>query len=511
MSLRSRLVLAVTAIALVALLAADFATYSALRSFLYDRVDQSLQQSAEGLPLGLGTGPHGVSQPGPASLGRAGQPPPQVQNSAPGAFVEVRQPDGAVILGPFAGHLQGGKAYSPKLPARFTGFSKAAAHQPAQVFLTTPSTVAGGPQFRVLVVRQVDGNLLIIGMALSDTQSTLNQLVLIELAVTGAALVAAVLLGLWLVRVGLRPLAAVEDTAERIADGELDQRVPGENDRTEVGRLAHTVNVMLTRIEEAFAQRDATEAELRLSEERLRRFIADASHELRTPLAAVSAYAELFERGAREHPEDLSRVMTGIRGESARMGRLVEDLLLLARLDDGRPMERQAVDVAAMAADAVQTAVTVGPGWPVTLDTARPVSVLGDQAALRQVLDNLLANVRAHTPEGTAATVRVARQGQDAVVEVTDDGPGMTEDQAAQAFERFYRADPSRSRAHGGAGLGLSIVAAIVAGHGGRVTATVRPEGGTAMTVYLPAMPDPDAAPPGLPRVALGLLPEGGP
>ncbi|HEY1734860.1 MAG TPA: HAMP domain-containing sensor histidine kinase, partial [Acidimicrobiales bacterium] len=496
--LRSRLVLAVAAIAVVALLAADVATYSALRSFLDSRTDQALQQSAASLPLGIGrqpasgqSGHSGQSAPGgqePSESGPAAgrQPPPVVQTHAPGAFLEVRNADGDVVLGPFAEHQQGGKAFSPKLPARFTGFSAATAGNPSEVFFTTPSTVAGGPSFRVLAVRQANGDVLVLGASLSDTQSTLNQLLLIEVVVTGAALVAAVLLGLWLVRLGLRPLADVEDTAERIAAGELDQRVPGENDRTEVGRLARTVNVMLARIEEAFAQRDATEAELRLSEERLRRFVADASHELRTPLAAVSAYAELFERGARDHPEDLGRVMTGIRGETARMGRLVESLLLLARLDEGRPMERQPVELFTLATEAVETATTVGPGWPVRLDADEPVEIVGDPAGLRQVLDNLLANVRAHTPEGTPVTVRVARQGDEAVVDVADRGPGMTDDQATHAFERFYRADPSRARVHGGTGLGLSIVAAIVAAHGGRVTAASAVGDGTTVTVRLP-------------------------
>jgi two-component system OmpR family sensor kinase len=271
----------------------------------------------------------------------------------------------------------------------------------------------------------------------------------------------------------------------------LDERVPGENDRTEVGRLARTVNVMLSRIQQAFAQRDATEAALRASEERLRRFVADASHELRTPLAAVSAYAELFDRGASEHPDDLRRVMTGIQGEASRMGRLVEDLFLLARLDEGRPLERQPVDLTALAAEAVQTATAVGPAWPVSLAAERPVEVIGDEARLRQVVDNLLANVRAHTPAGTPVVVSVSAvptpTGPDeAVIEVADRGPGVGEG-AARIFERFYRADPSRSR--GGTGLGLAIVAAIVAAHTGRVAATDRPGGGTVVTVRLPLVP----------------------
>jgi two-component system OmpR family sensor kinase len=510
-SLRTRLVLAVAAIALVALVVADVATYSSLQSFLYDRVDQSLQQTATALPpalrhvglLGGQDAPGGGSPDGPATgtsggpLGSGGpdrddQPSFVVQTQAPGYAVQVRSPTGTHS---FPSYQQGGASYSPKLPARLTGFSPGAPGRPPQVSFTTGSTAAGGPDFRVLAVREPGGYTLVLGLPLSGTEGTLDRLLLIELVVTAAALVAAVLLGLWLVRLGLRPLADVEDTAERIAGGELYQRVPGENDRTEVGRLARTVNVMLGRIEQAFADRDATEAELRRSEERLRRFVADASHELRTPLAAVTAYAELFERGARDHPEDLGRAMAGIRSQASRMGRLVEDLFLLARLDEGLPLQRERVDLSDLAADAVQTATTVGPAWPVRLEAEGSVTVVGDEARLRQVLDNLLANVRSHTPEGTEVTVAV-RPADDggAVMEVADRGPGLGEGKAERVFERFYRADSSRSRASGGTGLGLSIVAAIVAAHGGRAWAADRPGGGTVMTVRLPAEPPPRAA-----------------
>jgi two-component system OmpR family sensor kinase len=243
---------------------------------------------------------------------------------------------------------------------------------------------------------------------------------------------------------------------------------------------------MLGRIQDAFAARDSTEMALRQSEGRLRRFVADASHELRTPVAAVSAYAELFERGASSRPEDLARVMSGIRGETARMGHLVEDLLLLARLDESRPLDRAPVDVAAVAADAVEAATAVGPDWPLEFQAAGPVVVSGDRSRLRQVFDNLLANVRAHTPPGTETTITVARRGGEAVCEVSDNGPGISAENADRLFERFFRADPSRSRASGGAGLGLSIVAAIVAAHGGRVAATPGPAGGATFTIWLP-------------------------
>ena len=264
-----------------------------------------------------------------------------------------------------------------------------------------------------------------VGLPLGSTVSTLDRLVGVELAVTGAALVAALLMGWWLVRVSFRPLRAVESTAEAIARGELAERVPGEEARTEVGRLARALNVMLGRIERAFAQRDATEQELRASEGRMRQFVADASHELRTPLTAVSAYAELFEQGAATHADDLERVMHGIRSETARMGSLVEDLLLLARLDEGRPLEREEVELVGVAAEAVQTASTVGPAWPVRLVARQPVEIVGDRMRIRQVLDNLLANVRTHCPEGTTCVVTVDQEGADAVISVEDDGPGL--------------------------------------------------------------------------------------
>jgi len=222
----------------------------------------------------------------------------------------------------------------------------------------------------------------------------------------------------------------------------------------------------------------------------MRQFVADASHELRTPLAAVSAYAELFEQGAAARADDLERVMHGIRGETARMGHLVEDLLLLARLDEGRPLEREDVELVGVTAEAVQTAATVGPQWPVRLVATQPVEIIGDRMRIRQVLDNLLANVRTHCPEGTPSVVTVDRDGLDAVISVQDEGPGMSPEEAARVFERFFRADASRSRRFGGAGLGLSIVASITKAHGGTVAAASGPEGGTVFTVRLP-LPSP--------------------
>ncbi len=281
---------------------------------------------------------------------------------------------------------------------------------PQHVYFSTGAAQSDGPSFRVRAELLADGGELIVATPLDGTNRTLHRLLAVELLVTGGALVASIALGSSLVGIGLRPLARMEETADAIVGGDaLDTRVPGETERTEVGRLARSLNTMLGRLQVAFAERDATEAELRRSEQRLRRFVADASHELRTPLAAISAYAELYDRAGAEHEADRPRMLAGIRSETARMGRLVEDLLLLARLDEGQPLEQRPVDLLEVAAEAVDAASAVGPDWPIRLECDRPVEVLGDPARLRQVLDNLLANARAHTPPGTVVTVRVGR------------------------------------------------------------------------------------------------------
>ena len=231
-----------------------------------------------------------------------------------------------------------------------------------------------------------------------------------------------------------------------------------------------------------------TVTQLSASENRLRRFVADASHELRTPITAISSYAQAFQQGAAQDRADLTRVIDGIARESERMTRLIEDLLLLARFDEHELLTPEPVELVGLVSEAIETSLTVGPAWPIRLEAERAVEVLGDRSALRQVVDNLLANVRAHTPEGTAAAVRVSKEGELAVIEVADDGPGLESDAGAAIFDRFYRLDPSRARTTGGAGLGLAIVAAITAAHGGRVEARPGQPSGAAFTVRLPAL-----------------------
>ncbi len=507
MSLRTRLLIAIGVIALLALTIADLATYKSLQSFLDQRADLQLDQSHglyedilnkggtppcystpglfPGAPNAGGTGlPAGAGSP--TSTGDGDDHP---SNAIQVEAVVVQSPGGRVVESCPA-YVDGTK-YSPQIPTAITGFSTTPDGGKVAYF-TTPATTVGGPEFRARASALKGGRLLIVAQPLVDTGGTLHQLLIIELAVTAGAVLIALAGGFWLVRIGLRPLRDMETTAEAIAAGNLTERVPGENDATEVGRLARTLNVMLTRIESAFSARLASERRLRASEARLRRFVADASHELRTPIAAISAYAELFGRGASEQKADLERLMGGIRSETSRMEQLVADLLLLARLDEGRPMERHSVDLVSLCAEAVHTAATVGSDWPVTFRASQPIEVEGDATSLRQVIDNLLSNVRAHTPPGTTVQVSVEPEGDGAVITVADNGPGMEPDEAAHIFERFYRSDPSRSRAHGGAGLGLSIVSAIVANHGGTVSAQGQIGAGTTFTVHLPPEPPPE-------------------
>jgi two-component system OmpR family sensor kinase len=438
----------------------------------------SPQSNFGGTPVETGPGPGGGDGGGGGGGGFA--------NIFGISYASVVTQHGSVVDGFECPAYVGDHPYRPQLPTPITGFTTQTDGRQVAYF-TTGSIAQGGPSFRVRA-QKISGtnDVLVEAQTLVDQNSTLHTLFLIELAVTAGAVVFALAAGWWLVRLGLRPLEDVERTADSIAAGNLDQRVPGAEQPTEVGRLAKALNVMLERIQVAFSARLASEARLKESERHLRQFVADASHELRTPIAAVSAYAELFERGAAEHPDDLPRVLSGIRTETARMDRLVTDLLTLARLDEGVPMEKGPVELVSLVSEAVRTATAVGPEWPVRFWAARPVEVIGDQDRLRQVIDNLLANVRAHTPPGTATTVRVDQVGDEAEVEVRDTGPGMPTEEARRVFERFYRVDPARARTSGGSGLGLSIVAAIVAAHGGTVSAASSPGHGMTVTVRIP-------------------------
>jgi len=382
-----------------------------------------------------------------------------------------------------------------------------------------PDTVVAedGTGWRVMSGQLPRGYTLLVGADLEGDQRAISRLVRIELIVGLVVLTLLGVAGYALIRNSLRPLTEVEHTAQAIAAGDLSQRVPVGSDRTEVGRLSLALNGMLARIEHAFRAQQASEEQARGSEHRMRRFVADASHELRTPLTSIRGFAELYRQGAVRSEEDVARLMHRIEAEGARMGLLVEDLLLLARLDQQRPLTFAPVDLAQVAGDAVHDAKAVQPDRPIALhldESLRDVPVvIGDEGRLRQVVGNLVTNALTHTPPDARVTVTVAEDPDDAdalVLRVADEGPGMDPADAGRAFERFYRADASRTRGEdrpvtaGGTGLGLAIVSSLVAAHGGSVRLDTAPGAGATFTVRLPRSGPPDLAAHGVPAGGAG-------
>ena len=442
--LRVRLVAAVLLLVTAGLLVAALTAAAALRGYLQDRVDTQLREAVNAA-VSDSRRPRG--EPGlPSALRRF--------------HVQATDADG---ISRFTSPTS---RPGPRLPALGEQAALRLHDRPFSV-----PAVAGGGNWRVLVTALADGSSLTVAADLDDAEDTVGRLLVIE-ALVGAAVLAMVAAAAYaLVRTSLRPLRDVEETAAEIAGGDLSRRVPRSDDRTEVGRLALAFNSMLGRIEGAFRAKEDSEAAARESEARLRRFVADASHELRTPLTSIRGFAELYRQGAVAPGPDLDRVMGRVEGEADRMAQLVEEMLLLARLDQQRPLDARPVDLLRLTADAVHDARGLDPGRAVTLDVAPgvPPVVDGDEARLRQVLVNLLGNALTHTPPGTPVAVRLSTSGRTALLEVADEGQGLTPDQTSRVFERFYRGDAARTRASGGSGLGLSIVRAVVEAHGGRV------------------------------------------
>jgi two-component system OmpR family sensor kinase len=464
--LRVRLVLLILGLLAMALVVTGIAGPALLRRYLVQRIDNQLNQTVglasmdcrNGFPEGT---PHGAVQP-------------------TGYYVLCFNQDGVVT----DSHVSRTSTTQtqPALPT-FDQLS-ARSNKPFTV-----SGVNGGPDWEVLLAVPApyqDGRPpVLVALSLDETDRIVNQLVLLEVIVAAMVLVLVALLAYVLIRSSLRPLVAVEHTAEAIAAGDLTRRVPEADPRTEVGGLAQALNVMLGQIETAFEERRLSEESARSSEARMRRFIADASHELRTPLTSIRGFAELYRQNGGADPE-VNRIIGRIEHHATRMGLLVDDLLLLARMDQQRPFERKPVDLLALATDAVIDARVTAPDHVLRLKTTGVPIVLGDSVRLRQVVGNLVANAVTHTPAGTEVTVSVRTDDQNAILEVADNGPGMPPEDAARVFERFYRTDPSRTRAAGGTGLGLSIVAALVHAHGGVVSVSTVEGEGAAFTVKLP-------------------------
>ncbi|MEZ0363088.1 sensor histidine kinase [Mycobacterium sp. pUA109] len=461
--LRVSLVAATLALVAFGLLAQGVAVTSILRHSLVRRIDQSLMDASRGwaqAPRQVQA--DSLEDPNP------GRPPSNF-------YVRDVDPDGRTWT------VVNDQNAEPALPAD---------NDVGPTPTTVPSVDGSGVQWRAVSVRGPHGGLTTVAIDLSDVQSTMRFLEWSRAGIAAVVLIVLGAVGYAVVHRSLRPLVEVEQTAAAIAGGQLDRRVPERDSRTEVGRLSSALNGMLAQIQRAVAASEASAEQARNSEERMRRFITDASHELRTPLTTIRGFAELYRQGA---ARDVEMLMSRIESESRRMGLLVEDLLVLARLDAQRPLERHQVDLLTLASDAVHDAQAIAPARTITLDVfdgPGTPEVLGDDARLRQVLSNLMANALQHTPETADVTVRVGTVDDDAVLEVVDEGPGMSEHDAQRVFERFYRTDSSRARASGGTGLGLSIVNSLVHAHGGNVSVTTAPGQGCRFRVALPRFTD---------------------
>ena len=466
MSLRARLIAVLLIVAALGLLALAAVTYAEQRSYLLDRTAQQARAALPVIEHELFEGDRDDMEPG-----RRGGPPPGEVNLPPGTYGVVLAPSGAIVAGPFVASYGQEAPDPPALPDDL---------QPGKA-VTVDASDDDEPRYRVEATALPGGTgTVVVAIPLGDVDATLDRLLaVLALVIVGVLLVLGVAAA-FLVRLGLRPLDRMGTTAGIIAGGDLSRRVDPATPRTEVGRLGLALNAMLDRLEEAFAQRQA-------SENRLRRFLSDASHELRTPLASIRGYAELYRMGATTDREAVERAMERIEDEAARMGVLVEDLLALARLDEERERVRRKIDLAELARNAVADAGATAPDRAITLEAEAGATVLADPDQLRQVLANLLRNAIVHTPAGTPIEVTVARGGGDVRLVVRDHGPGLPGGDPAALFDRFWRAEGGRERGKAGAGLGLAIVAGIVAAHHGAVTAEDAEGGGACFTVQLPA------------------------
>jgi two-component system OmpR family sensor kinase len=492
MTLRLRLVAGLVALMAVGLAIFGFTTYELYSRSQYRQLNSDLQSSVPlvteelaqaadvDLPIsngpGEGHGHSGEQQPPPGGGARGGPSPGEEGGPGgpmvlvpPGTYGELLNKSGSVLS-------------SIRLPAQASGpdlnASLLANSRASTLRLGSEKGSAGWLTY--IGPRLSNGDRVVVALPTSDVTGSLNRLVLIELlGAVGLLVVLSMGAGLVLRR-GLSPLEQMADTAKEIAGGDLAQRVQVGAQGTEVDQLAAAFNTMLDQIQRAFVQRDATE-------ERLRQFLADASHELRTPLTSIQGFAELFRLGSDDPRVSTATIMRRIEEESARMKGLVEDLLLLARLDQVRRSERAPVDLSVLAADACSDAIAADPQRPVTLAAPQPVVLLGDAAHLRQALANLVSNALRHTPTGSPIDVAVELRGGYALIEVRDHGPGLDDEALAHAFDRFWQKDRSRSGI--GAGLGLAIVAAVAAEHSGDIGAANAPGGGAVFSMRLPLVP----------------------
>ncbi|MEI9907453.1 MAG: HAMP domain-containing sensor histidine kinase [Actinomycetota bacterium] len=489
-SLRNRLVVGVLVLSALGFIASDVVARSALRSYLIDQIDTQLSSVAGGSELRLdkaGIAPDENNPPITATSSLSEQDDNSNANSPSSQLRPLRQVPttmSVTLLDPYGNivGIVGGDLNTQEIGRYILGLTptKVITHK------NLPYTIkAPGSDFRVLArVLPSSVGSVVVAQSLENIDQTVRRLQILFIFIGLMALFLIALASRKVIKIGLKPLEAVENTAESIASGDLSARLPETKPDTEVGRLVTSLNQMLTRIEESFAARSE-------SENRLRRFVADASHELRTPLTAIRGFAELHRHGAVVGDDQTKELISRIEKESVRMSSLVEDLLLLARLDQSREMIKDPVDLVSTVEEAVASARAAGPDHPINIVNPEgdesEVFVLGDSNRIHQVIANLLANARTHTPVGTLITVTLSHSDDGATVAVSDKGPGLSEEDQERIFERFFRADPSRARSKDeGSGLGLAIVDAVMRAHGGRVSVTSKLGEGATFTLFFP-------------------------
>ena len=475
-SLRSRLTIGIVLLSAIGFAVTFYGTTNALNSYLVGQIDNELNSVVGGTAMRLDRG--AVIQQNEDEIeehrqrrGAAAAPQP-LQRIPTTLSVTLLSSDGAI-----KGEL-GGDLTSSQISDYLKAFDNAAAVETEG----EPFTIkAKGPDFRAIaVVLPTTGDTVVVAQSLQAVERTKHQLLVLFLFVGLIALLMIAIAARYVIQIGMRPLENVEKTAEQIASGDLSARLPDAKPNTEVGRLVSSLNTMLARIEESFAARTESEG-------RLRRFVADASHELRTPLTAIRGFAELHRQGAVTGESDTKELVARIERESVRMSSLVEDLLILARMDQGPKMEIKPVNLSEVVTDVVESARAAGPGHPIKLTAGNEIYALGDANRIHQVVANLLANARVHTPVGTQITVEVIHLDKEVQVVVADNGPGLSEANREKIFERFYRVDPSRQRTGTeGSGLGLSIVDAVMRSHSGHVSVDSKLGEGSTFTLHFP-------------------------
>jgi two-component system OmpR family sensor kinase len=452
MTLRAKLVISFAVLLLMVIAGVGVVALRSMNTILIDQIDRTLTGFAD-----RGPGPDRDDEPGSPG------PDEPFLNTIAEIFLA---PDGGILFTKQSGFADEPDPLPDVSDVEDQGF-------------TYLDSVDGTLEYRAHVTFFPDGAIGVRAAPLDDVSAATTSLIQTLLLAGAGVLLIGGAATWWTVDRSMRPVGEMVETAEAIAAGDLTQRVPPGNPNTELGRLGHSLNEMLAHIEDALTtERDGRE--------RLRRFVADASHELRTPVTAIAGYAELRRQGGLVDLEALDRAWSRIESESDRMRSLIEDLLMLARLGESQMLSVDDVDLAQIARDAATDHATIDSERPITVEGVEVLTIQGDEQRLHQVVSNLLANVRVHTPAGTIVTVEVEDQDAWAVLRVIDDGPGIPLESLEHVFDRFYRADPSRSRRSGGSGLGLSIVQAIVEAHGGTVDATIDAGGGARLTVRLP-------------------------